>query len=50
MVAQLRSLRDLQVLVAIVHPNHNGQSVKSFITSLKPKGWKISQTNVSFPE
>ncbi len=48
--AQLCLLRDLQVVVAIVHPNHYGRSIKSFITSLKPKGWKISQTDVSFPE
>jgi hypothetical protein len=49
-VAQLRSLHDLQVVVAIVHPDHDGQSVKSFVTSLKPKCWKISWTDVSFPE
>ncbi len=49
-VAQLHSLRDLQVVVAIIHPDHNGQSIKSFVTSLKPKDWKISQTDVSFPE
>jgi hypothetical protein len=38
----LRSLRDLQVVIAIVLPDHDGQCVTSFVTSLKSKGWRIN--------
>jgi hypothetical protein len=37
-VAQLRSLRDLQVVIAIVLTDHDGRCVTSFVTSLKSKG------------
>jgi hypothetical protein len=38
------------MVVAIVLPDHDGQLVKPLVTSLKFKGWKISHTDISFPE
>ncbi len=49
-VAQLRSLRDLQVVVAIVLPDHDGRCVTSVVTSLKSKGWRITHSDVSYPD
>jgi hypothetical protein len=49
-VAQLPSLRDLQVVIAIVLPDHDGQCVTSFVTSLKSKGWRITHSDVSYPD
>jgi hypothetical protein len=49
-VAQLRSLRDLQVVVAIVLTDHDGRCVTSFVTSLKSKGWRITHSDVSYPD
>jgi hypothetical protein len=49
-VAQLRSLHDLQVVVATVLPDHDSQCVTSFVTSLKSKGWRITCSDVSYPD
>jgi hypothetical protein len=49
-VTQLCLLRDLQVVVAIVLTDHDDQWVKSFVTYLKSKGQKTSQTDISFLE
>jgi hypothetical protein len=49
-VAQLHSLRDLQVVVAIVLPDHDSRCIKSFVTSLKSKGWRITCSGVSYPD
>ncbi len=47
-VAQLRSLQDLQMVVAIILLDHNGKCVKSFILLLKWLGWVRSLSNVCF--
>jgi hypothetical protein len=49
-IAQLRSLRNLQLVVAIIIPDHDGHCVKHFARTLKAVGWFISQSDdVSFP-
>ena len=48
-ITQFQSLRNLQVLVAIIIPDQNGRCVRSFMFSLKAAGWCISTyNNVSF--
>ena len=42
-------LHSLQMVVAIVIPDHDGKCVKSFTTSLKLAGWCLSLTDTSFP-
>ena len=50
-IAQLRCLRNLQVFVAIVIPDHEGRCVKLFIRQLKTSGWCISTfDDVFFPD
>ncbi len=49
-VAQLHSLHDLQVVIAIVLPDHDGRCVTSFVTSFKSKGWRITRSDVSYPD
>ena len=48
-VSQLRSLRDLQMVVAIILPDHDNPCVKSFIKTLTSAGWVMSKHDVSFP-
>jgi hypothetical protein len=49
-VAQLWTLQNLQMIVAVIIPNHNGRCVKSFHRQLKSTGWCISQfDDVFFP-
>ena len=48
-VAELRALRSLQVIVAIVITDHDGKCVKSFYNALKSAGWCLSSTETSFP-
>ena len=48
-MSQLRTLRDLQVAVAIVLPDHGNCCVKSFIKTLSSNGWVILKHDVSFP-
>jgi hypothetical protein len=49
-VAQLRSLRNLQMVVAVVLPNHDRTCVKSFTRNLKAAGWTMSRfADVYFP-
>jgi hypothetical protein len=48
-VAELRALRSLQVVVAIVIPDHDGKCVKSFYNALKSAGWCLTSTDTSFP-
>ncbi len=48
-IAQLRSLRNLQLLVVIIIPDHDGHCILSFKRILKAAGWCISMyDNVSF--
>jgi hypothetical protein len=49
-VAQLRSLRNLQMVVAVILPDHDRTSVRSFSLILKLAGWSLSRfDNVYFP-
>ena len=48
-VAKLCAIRSLQVVVAIVIPDHDGKCVKSFYNALKSAGWCLSLTETSFP-
>ena len=47
-VAKLRAICSLQVVVAIVIPDHNGKCVKSFYSLLKSAGWCLSLTETLF--
>jgi hypothetical protein len=49
-VAQLCSLQDLQMVVAIILLDHDGKCVKSFISLLKRLGWVTSLSNVCFTD
>ncbi len=48
-IAQLRSLRNLQLLVVIIIPDHDWRCILSFKCTLKAAGWCISMyANVPF--
>jgi hypothetical protein len=49
-IAQLCLIHSLSIVVAIVHPDHDGRSVKSFQSTLKSSGWIIASTNVFYPD
>jgi hypothetical protein len=48
-ISQLRTLRDLQVVVAIVLSDHDGHCITGFVKTMHLNGWKISKHDVSFP-
>jgi hypothetical protein len=49
-ITQLQTLRNLQLILAIIIPNHNSRCVKTFTRQLKLAGWCISKFNdVFFP-
>ena len=49
-IAQLCSLRNLQLVVAVILPNHDWHRVKSFARTLKSAGWSVLMfNNVYFP-
>jgi hypothetical protein len=47
-VSQLRMLRDLQVVVAIVLSDHDGRCVTGFVKTMHSNGWKISKHDVTY--
>ena len=49
-IAQLRSIRNLQLFIAIVIPDHDGKCVRSFTGTLKRSSWVLSSLNISFPD
>jgi hypothetical protein len=49
-IAQLCLICSLSIVVAIIHPDHDGRSVKSFQSTLKSSGWIIASTNVFYPD
>ena len=49
-VTQLRLIRRLNLIVAFVHPDHDGRSVAKFAKTLTSAGWVISSTQLSFPD
>ncbi len=48
-VSQLRTLQDLQVVVAIVLLDHDGCCVTGFVKTMHSNDWKISKHDVTFP-
>jgi hypothetical protein len=49
-ITQLCLIRNLFVVVAIVMPDHNGRSIKSFIQGLSTAHWKVSLQDISYPK
>ncbi len=47
-IAQLRLIRSLSIIVAIVITGHDGRAVKSFIKGLEAGHWKVSRWAVSY--
>jgi hypothetical protein len=47
-ITQLRLIRFLSIIVAIVIPDHDGRSVKSFVRGLSAVNWKVSSWDVSY--
>jgi len=47
-IAQLRLIRSLSVLVAIIIVDHDGRAVKSFIKGLEAAQWKVSSRATSY--
>ena len=38
------------MIIAMIHPDHDGRSVKTFSSNLRSNGWVISSTNVFYPD
>jgi hypothetical protein len=49
-ILELCLIHLLSIIVAAVHPEHEGRSVKTFSTNLKLKGWILSSTDVHYPD
>jgi hypothetical protein len=47
-IAQLRLIRSLLVIVAIVIPDHDGRSVRAFIRGLQHAHWKVTSRDTSY--
>ncbi len=47
---QLRLIRNLSIVVAIVMPDHDGRSVKSFVSGLSTAHWTVSSRDISYTE
>jgi hypothetical protein len=44
-IAQLCLIRLLSIVVAIVHPDHDGCSVKTYLSTLHSSGWIVASTD-----
>ena len=49
-IAQLRLIRSLSVILAIIFQDHDGRCVKMFIRGLEAAHWIVSSREVSYPE
>ena len=49
-ISQLRLVRSLSIVVAVVHPDNDGRSIKTFSSNLKSNGWVVSSADVSYPD
>ena len=47
-IAQLRLIRSLSIVVAIIIPDHDGRAIKSFTKGLDAAHWKVSSRAVSY--
>jgi hypothetical protein len=43
-------VRNLNIFIAIVHPDNNNRSIKTVTTNLKSNGWVVSSSDVSYPD
>jgi hypothetical protein len=48
-ISQLHLICSLSIIIAIIHPDHNGRSVKTFSAKLKLSSWILSSMDVHFP-
>jgi hypothetical protein len=48
-ISQLRLIRSLSMVVAIIVPDHDGASVQSFIKGLSNLHWTVTTNQVSYP-
>ncbi len=49
-ISDLHLICSLLIIVATVHQEHDGHSVKTFSTNLKSKGWILSSADVHYPD
>jgi hypothetical protein len=49
-ILQLRLMQSLSIIIAMIHPDHNGGSMKTFSLNLKSTGWVLSSTDVFYPD
>jgi hypothetical protein len=49
-MVQLRLIRSLSIVIAIVHPDHDGNAVKIFLRNLKKDSWIITVTDIFYPD
>ncbi len=49
-ISQLRLIQSLSMIIVMIHPDHDGRSVKMFSSNLQSNGWVISSTNVLYPD
>lgn len=48
-ITQMRLINHLCLVVAFIHPDHDGRSVAGFKQSLKRAHWLVTSTPISFP-
>jgi hypothetical protein len=48
-ISQLHLISSLSIIIAIIHPDHDGCSVKTFSAKIKSSSWILSSTDVHFP-
>ncbi len=49
-ISDLHLIHSLLIVLATIHPDNNGHSIKNFSTNLKSKGWIISSMDVHYPD
>ena len=49
-ITQLRTIRNLQIFAAVVHPDNDRKATATFITKCRSTGWIISRTELAFPD
>ncbi len=47
---QLHLIQLVSIVIAMIHPDHNGYRVKRFFKNLKSNGWFISVTDVFYQD
>ncbi len=49
LILQLHLIQLLSIIIPMIHPDHNGRSVKMCSSNLKSNGWVLSLTDVFYP-